>query len=327
MISLVIPVYRNEGNIPPLLAALSVLHEQIDDELEVVLVVDGSPDRSALLLERELPKMPFRSQLLQLSRNFGSFSAILAGLKAGRGERFAVMAADLQEPPSLILDFNRILSSEPVDVVVGRRVGRDDGRFSGLASNAFWSLYRRLVIKEIPPGGVDVFGCTAQVRDLLVRLQENNSSLVALLYWAGFRRQEVPYTRAKREIGTSAWTFSKKLRYLNNSIFGFTDLPIRALTYVGLAGLLTSMLLGIVVLWARISGAVDVPGYAATVLIVTFFGGLNSLGLGVVGNYVWRSFENTKGRPTFVVATQVAFDPGHPVVVEHGYSFPREVKV
>lgn len=326
VISLVIPVYRNEGNIPPLLAALSTLSEQIPDELEVVLVVDGSPDRSALLLERELPRMPFRSQLLQLSRNFGSFSAILAGLNAGRGERFAVMAADLQEPPSLILDFHRILSSEPVDVVVGRRAGRDDGKLSGLASNAFWALYRRFVIKEIPPGGVDVFGCTAQVRDLLVRLQENNSSLVALLYWAGFRRKEVPYTRARREIGTSAWTLTKKLRYLSNSIFSFTDLPIRVLTYLGVLGLLTALFFGVLILWARLSGAIEVPGYAATVLIVTFFGGLNSLGLGVVGNYVWRSFENTKNRPSFVVATQVAFEPDARGDLPSRFPAPREVQ-
>jgi polyisoprenyl-phosphate glycosyltransferase len=315
MISLIIPVFRNEGNIPSLLEALSELHGQMPDELEVVFVVDGSPDRSAPLLEMGLPDMPFRSQLLQLSRNFGSFAAIQAGLKAGNGNRFAVMAADLQEPPSLVLEFNRLLSDRSVDVVVGRRVGRDDGLLSGWASNAFWEVYRRLVVKEIPPGGVDVFGCSAQVRDLLVRLQENNSSLVALLFWAGFRRQEVPYVRAKREIGSSAWTLSKKLRYLSNSIFGFTDLPIRALTFIGILGLITSGLLGILTLWARLSGAIEVPGYTATVLIVTFFGGLNCLGLGVVGNYVWRSFENTKSRPPFVVASQVAFAPS---LIEEG---------
>ena len=309
MISLVIPVFRNEDNIRPLLAALSQLSKQLPDELEVVFVVDGSPDRSAVLLAMELPAMPFQSQLLQLSRNYGSFAAIQAGLAAGRGERFAVMAADLQEPPSLILEFNRILAASRADVVVGRRTGRDDGRFSGWASHVFWGLYRRLVIKEIPSGGVDVFGCTAQVRDVLVGLRESNSSLVALLYWSGFRREEVPYVRARREIGVSAWTFAKKLRYLSNSVFGFTDLPIRVLTVVGVLGLLTSAALGALTLWARLSGAIEVPGYTATVLIVTFFGALNCLGLGVVGNYVWRTFENTKNRPPFVVASQASFGP------------------
>jgi polyisoprenyl-phosphate glycosyltransferase len=309
VISLVIPVYRNEDNIPPLLDALENLHKALSGRLEVVFVVDGSPDNSALLLKHRLPAATFQSQLLLLSRNFGSFSAIQAGLRAGRGEYFAVMAADLQEPPSLILDFDRILSAGQADITVGMRTKRDDGFLSGLASGVFWSFYRRLVIREIPPGGVDVFGCTVQVRDLIVELRENNSSLIGLLFWAGFRRASVPYVRAKREIGTSAWTFSKKFRYLSNSIFSFTDLPIRALTLIGLLGLLFSTAFALLTLIAKLTGYIEVPGYAATVLIVTFFGGLNCLGLGVVGNYVWRSFENTKGRPPFVVASIESFAP------------------
>lgn len=309
VISLVIPVYRNEDNIPPLLDALETLHQHLDGRLEVVFVVDGSPDNSAVLLKHLLPTATFRSQLLLLSRNFGSFAAIQAGLRAGRGQYFAVMAADLQEPPSLIIEFDRILASGNADITVGLRTKRDDGVLAGAASGIFWSLYRRLVIREIPPGGVDVFGCTAQVRDLIVELKENNSSLVGLLFWAGFRRENVPYVRAKREIGTSAWTFSKKFRYLSNSIFSFTDLPIRALTLIGTLGLVSSTFLALLTLVAKLTGTIEVPGYAATVLIVTFFGGLNCLGLGVVGNYVWRSFENTKGRPPYVVASSDSFAP------------------
>ena len=309
VISLVVPVYRNEDNIPPLLEALEALNRDLDGRLEVVFVVDGSPDNSAILLKHLLPAATFRSQLLLLSRNFGSFAAIQAGLCAGSGQHFAVMAADLQEPPSLILEFDRILASGKADITVGLRTKRDDGLLAGAASGIFWSLYRRLVIREIPPGGVDVFGCTAQVRNLIVELRENNSSLVGLLFWAGFRRESVPYVRAKREIGTSAWTFSKKFRYLSNSIFSFTDLPIRALTFIGVLGLVSSTLLALLTLVAKLTGTIEVPGYAATVLIVTFFGGLNCLGLGVVGNYVWRSFENTKGRPPYVVASSDSFSP------------------
>lgn len=309
MISLVVPIYRNAENIPALLQAIRHLHASLNGEFEAVFVVDGSPDESALLLESALPQEPFKSQLLQLSRNFGSFSAIQAGLKAGKGDRFAVMAADLQEPPDLVLEFDRILASNAADIAIGRRTGRDDGMFSGLASNMFWGIYRRLVISDIPPGGVDVFGCTSQVRDLLVDLRENNSSLVGLLYWAGFRRENVPYVRARRELGSSGWTFSKKFRYLSNSVFGFTDLPIRALTMIGLLGLVASTVLAMLTLFAKLSGLIEIPGYTATVLIVTFFGGLNCLGLGVVGNYVWRGFENTKNRPPYVVATSLSFKP------------------
>jgi glycosyltransferase involved in cell wall biosynthesis len=310
MMSLVVPVYRNSGNIAPLVAALESLSADLGGDLEVVFVVDGSPDDSFLRLAQALPAARFRSQLLSLSRNFGSFAAIRAGLEAGRGDRFAVMAADLQEPPELIREFDALLRGGDVDVAVGRRVGRKDPLLARTFSAIYWGLYRRFVQPEIPPGGVDIFGCRANVRDQIVLLRENNSSLVGLLFWVGFRRADVPYERSERTIGKSAWTFRNKLRYMLDSVYSFTDLPIRLLTRIGVLGLLTSVVLALVVVWAKLSGTIPVPGYAASVLVVTFFGALNCFGLGVIGNYVWRAFENGKRRPNFIVASQQAFEPG-----------------
>jgi len=307
LISLVIPVYRNAANIPSLLAALESLGAKLGERFEVVFVVDGSPDDSALQLRQALPRAGFASQLLELSRNFGSFAAIRAGLAAGRGDYFAVMAADLQEPPELVLDFYECLERGEVDIVIGQREGREDG-LSGIYASLFWSLYRRLVLPEVPAGGIDVFGCTRAVRSELLALEERHSSLVALLLWVGFRRQLVPYSRRRREIGTSAWTFRRKFTYLLDSVYSFSDLPIRWLLAAGVGGLLLSVVLSVVVLLARLSGTIEVPGYAATVLLVMFFGGLNSFGLGIVGNYVWRTYENTKSRPNYIVARQETFE-------------------
>ena len=309
MISVVIPVYKNSGNIAPLVAALEKLSAELNHELEAVFVVDGSPDDSYLRLSQALPRAAFRSQLLQLSRNFGSFSAIRAGLEAAKGERFAVMAADLQEPPELIKEFDRELRTGNVDVTIGTRVTRNDPFTSTLFSGLFWGFYRRYVQPEIPPGGVDIFGCTPNVRDQIVRLRENNSSLVGLLFWVGFRRALVPYERREREIGKSAWTFQKKLKYMLDSVFSFTDLPIRILTRIGFFGLCISLFLSLVVVAARRANPIPVPGYAATVLVVTFFGALNCFGLGIIGSYVFRTFENTKFRPNFIVANHDSYGP------------------
>lgn len=308
MISVVIPVYRNAENIPSLLQALEGLATQLRGEFEAVFVSDGSPDDSYLRLATALPGAGFRSQLLALSRNFGSFSAIRAGLQAARGDRFAVMAADLQEPPELILEFDRLLRGGEVDITVGTRTGRKDPLSSRLMASLFWGFYRRYIQPEIPPGGVDIFGCQQTVRDEILRLQENNSSLVGLLFWVGFRRALVPYERRTREIGVSAWTFRKKLRYLMDSVFSFSDLPIRMLMTIGVLGLGVSLFLAAVVLFGKLTGQIPVPGYAATVLTVIFFSALNSFGLGVIGNYVWRTFENTKSRPNFIVASHRSFD-------------------
>jgi glycosyltransferase involved in cell wall biosynthesis len=305
--SLVIPVYNNADSLPRLLPACEGLAEQLGHDLEVVFVVDGSPDASHLLLQEQLPEARFRSRLVLLSRNFGSFAAIREGLRAADGRYFAVMAADLQEPPELVLTFFKVLSSEPYDVVLGTRTGRADPFFSRLASSIFWWIYRRVIEPKMPAGGVDVFGCNRQFRDRLLTLPESNSSLVGLLFWLGYRRKLVSYARLPRLSGKSGWTLKKKAKYLFDSLFAFSDLPIRLLAFFGAVGLVTSGVVSVVVLIAKLLGLVTVPGYAATVLILTFFSGLNSFGLGVIGSYVWRTFENTKGRPLAIVMAAEEF--------------------
>lgn len=307
VLSLVIPVYANEASLPELLEALEGLATTLEGRLEVVFVVDGSPDASWARLRAELPRRAFPSQLCLLSRNFGSFAAIRAGLGAARGELFAVMAADLQEPVELVAEFFRTLELEPVDVAIGVRTGRADPLLTRLTAGIFWGLYRRLVHREMPPGGVDVFACNRAFRDQLLALGESNSSLVGLVLWLGFRRRLVPYQRRERRHGRSAWTLKKKLRYLADSIFAFTDLPIRLLVGMGALGVTSASVLGLVVLGARLAGYTQVPGYTATVLAIVFFAGLNALGLGILGSYVWRAYENTKLRPSSVTMLKEEF--------------------
>lgn len=303
--SVVIPVYRNAESIPDLIVALSEVAlkaaRDFDYSIEVVFVVDGCPDNCYHLLAQALPEAPFSSKLLLHSRNFGSFAAIRTGLQVARGEHFGIIAADLQEPPELLLLFLERLSSDVSDVVIGCRENRQDSYLSRVVSDTFWKLYKRFVIREIPEKGMDVFGCNRVFRDHLLQLDEANSSLVGLIFWLGFRRGEVMYERRLRKHGESAWTLKKKINYLQDSIFSFTDFPIKLLTLFGLIGLAFAILLGSVVLFIHVFGTISVPGYTATVLMVMFFGGLNSLGLGIVGNYAWRAFENTKRRPIAVV--------------------------
>jgi glycosyltransferase involved in cell wall biosynthesis len=138
----------------------------------------------------------------------------------------AAMAADLQEPPELVLQFFEVLDAGRADIVFGVRGRRSDPWLSEIASNIFWFVYRKLVIKDLPLGGVDVFGCTREVCDHLLQLQGIDSNLIALLFWLGYRREYIVYERQRRLEGKSAWTFPKKLRYCLNSIVNFTDLPI-----------------------------------------------------------------------------------------------------
>ncbi|WP_288842419.1 glycosyltransferase family 2 protein [uncultured Deefgea sp.] len=305
--SLVIPVYRNSASIPRLVQVLNELALQLNRAFEVVFVVDGSPDDSYFQLKKELVNISFSAQVLQHSRNFGSFAAIRSGMEAARGQFISVMAADMQEPAELTLEFYKALEDGVCDVVVGTRNSREDPFLSKMASSIFWGLYRRLVVKEMPEGGVDIFGCNRVFRDQLLLLNESRSSLIALIFWLGFRRKVVSYDRVARQEGVSGWTLSKKIDYMMDSIFAFTDYPVRALTSAGVAATLLSLFLSILVIAAKISGLVTVPGYAATMLTILFFGGINIFGLGLVGTYAWRAYENTKQRPVSIVMKSEKF--------------------
>lgn len=298
--SIIVPVYRNEASIHRLVEVLEQISGKLTG-LEVVFVVDGSPDNSLLLLQKGLDSMSFAAQLIVHARNFGSFPAVRTGLEHARGIFFGVMAADLQEPPDLLLRFFSALENDECDVAIGTRESREDPFFSRVASQLFWVLYRSIVIKDIPKGGVDVFGCNLHFRDQLLLLNESRSSLVGLIYWLGFRREEFTYSRLARQEGKSSWSFRRKMDYMLDSIYAFTDFPIRLLFALGILGIFFSLILGVMVVLARLIGQIQVPGYVPTVLIVLFFGALNLIGMGIVGNYAWRAFENTKQRPISVV--------------------------
>ncbi len=302
--SVIIPVYKNEESLPRLFKALEAMSANLGSQMEAVFVVDGSPDTSFQIIKNALNNLAFPAQLIGHSRNFGSFPAIRTGLASAKGKYFGVMAADLQEPPELICEFFHSLAADECDVSIGTRNGRTDPFLSRVASSMFWGLYRRLVVKDMPEGGVDIFGCNRVFRDHLLQLEESRSSLIALIFWLGFRRKFVSYIRQERLEGKSAWTLSKKIDYMLDSVFAFTDYPIRLLMKIGAFGSALSILLALLVLLGKLTGQIDVPGYAATVLTVLFFGALNLFGLGLVGTYAWRAYENSKKRPLAVVASR-----------------------
>ena len=306
--SIIVPVYKNENTLQPLLQRLVEINASLGGQLEAVFVVDGSPDNCYSLLSAAIDELEFPAQLIAHSRNFGSFPAIRTGLIEARGEYFAVMAADLQEPPELILQFFNSLEADECDVVVGVRNSRHDPLFTRLSSNLFWGLYRRLVIRDMPSGGVDIFGCNRIFRDRLIELEESRSSLIALIFWLGFRRSTVGYERVARQRGKSSWTLAKKIEYMADSIFAFTDYPVKWMIRLGLAGSLMFVLLSILIGVYRLVGAIDVPGYTATMLAILTVGAINLLCIGLVGTYAWRAYENSKDRPISVVASKKVSD-------------------
>jgi hypothetical protein len=200
------------------------------------------------------------------------------------------------------------LSKHNSNIVIGKRIERRDSYLNNLYSNMFWKIYKKYIQNDVPPGGVDIFGCDKLVRDVLISLRESNSSLIGLLFWIGFKREYVDYSRVKRKYGKSAWSFNKKVKYMTDSIFSFSDLPIKILIKFGLIGILMSAALSLIVIISKLTGAITVPGYTATLLIVSFFSSINLFSFGIIGLYVWRMFENTKHRPNTIIMDKILYN-------------------
>ena len=301
-LSVVVPIYWNEGSIQAVLDRLERISLQIGGRLQAVFVLDGPSDGSAKVLNTDLPNTGFEWKIIELSRNFGAFSAIQVGLVHSDCDFVGVMTADLQEPADFILEAFRLLESGDADVVIGCRESRADPITQRASSWLFWRSYRRLVQPDIPRNGVDVFACTKQVATVLGLYREANTSLIGLLYWSGFRRATITYRRPKRDSGSSSWTFHKRFRYMANSVYSFTTLPIMVLQGVGLVGLIASIAVGISVLLAYLSGSIEVSGYVPVMLAVTGSTSVLLIGMGILGSYLWRIFDNTKDRPLTIVS-------------------------
>jgi glycosyltransferase involved in cell wall biosynthesis len=295
--SIIIPVYRNEQSIIPLFEALEQVNRALNGKVQIVFINDASPDSSALQIIRRKLDSNLNVKLVHHSRNFGSFSAIRTGFNHASGDFIGVISADLQEPPSLLIEFFKRLEDDSIDIVFGTRTSRNDPFLSRFLSNLYWSLYRKLINNEVPKNGVDVFACKRKIATVINQLNETNTSLIGMLFWIGFKKDFFQYERLKRPYGKSAWTLRRKLQYMSNSVYAFSDLPIRIIRTIGVLGSFVSVSLGTFLLLASLTGKIEVPGYAPTMLAILFGNSAILVGLGIIGSYLWRTYENTQKRP------------------------------
>lgn len=307
--SIVIPVYNNAVFIPDLIADLNSIQQKLDQPVEAVFVIDGSPDNSLQILNANLFRLQIPAQIINLSKNFGSFTAIKAGIDQAKGKFIAVKAADRQEPPRLILKFFSVLLKDQADIVIAARKKRQDPFLDNLSASVFWRLYRKYINPRIPAGGVDMFACNHQVAQHIRSMSEKRSSLIEYLLWLGFRQKTITYSRLKRQQGRGGWSLSKKLNFAADTVFSFSDLPIKAFFIFGITSSVIASLTAIVVIVAKLIGTITVPGYTAIALISLFFFGLNSLGLSIIGSYIWRIYENTKSRPSYIIQERYDYQP------------------
>ena len=299
-ISIIVPIYYNELNIPHLYEEMQAkILSRTDFEAEIVCVDDGSKDGSykALL---ELREKDERFKIVKLSRNFGSHTAILAGFAHATGDCMTMVAADLQEPLEIIIEMYEKWK-QGKKVVIAVRKDREDGFFQKLFSNTYYSLMQKYALKDMPKGGFDCFFIDKKVRDVLVTMSEKNSSIVGQVLWTGFEMDKIYYVRKKREIGKSKWTFSKKIKLFIDSFMAFSYVPIRFISTLGIFISIIGFISAIFLIANKLIYDVPVQGWTTMMITVLILSGIQMLTLGVIGEYLWRNFDETRGRPTYIV--------------------------
>jgi glycosyltransferase involved in cell wall biosynthesis len=304
--SIIIPVYKNESSINQLFISLNKILLLLKKKTEIIFVNDCSPDKSFEIIYEFLEKLNFPVKILTHSKNLGSFTAIRTGLVEAKGKFFAVMSADLQEPPELIISFFKSLYLNECDVVIGSRVSRNsaDSKFTIFFSSIFWWFYSKIIFREnIPSGGFDVFGCNKNFRDQLILIKEARSSLIGQIFWLGYRRKFINYKRLEKQGNKeSGWSFLKKIDYAFDSFFSFSSLPIASIVILGFLSFFSILFF---IFFAYYKGINNLAlNYFTFFLIIITFNIINIISIGIIGIYVWRTYENSKGRPISIVATK-----------------------
>lgn len=304
-ISLVIPVYYNEDNLYPLYEDLKKKFiDKIDCDYEIIMVNDGSKDRSYDIICELAEKDPHIIPI-SLSRNFGSHAACLCGLENATGDCAVIKAADLQEPTELILDMIESWKSGNNVVLACREERHEDKLKVGFANLYYW-LVRKTALPTMPKNGFDIYLLSRKVIDVIDKLDEKNSALTGQILWCGFKTGIVYYKRQARKIGTSKWTLKKKITLVSDTLFSFSTVPIRLLEIIGVLSFVIGIAWALVVFIAKITGNIPVSGYTTLFIFSLLSFGVTMLSLGILGEYLWRAFDASRNRPAYIIETKKA---------------------
>ena len=299
-VSVIIPVYFNEDNLRPLYDDLKEKFiDRIDYGYEIVMVNDGSKDKSYEVM-RELASRDKNIKIFSLSRNFGSHAACLCGMAHATGDCAVIKAADLQEPTELILDMVESWKKGN-NVVLACREGREESKSKTGFANLYYWMVRKTSLPTMPKSGFDCYLLDRKVIKVLDSLDEKNSAITGQILWSGFKTDTVFYTRKAREIGTSKWTLKKKIQLVSDTLFSFSTLPVRFLEIMGTISVTGGVVWAIAVFISKIMGDIPVSGYATLFIFNLLSFGIIMISLGILGEYIWRSFDAARKRPPYII--------------------------
>ncbi|MBC2835991.1 glycosyltransferase family 2 protein [Paragemmobacter straminiformis] len=301
-LTLIVPVFNEEEAVPRFLEEISAKLAGLDAALEILFIDDGSKDRTFEVI-REAAAKDARVRYIKLSRNFGKEIALTAGLELARGDAVVPMDVDLQDPPELILEFVR-LWRQGYKTVYGARRRRDTDSFmKRMTAGGFYRVFNAVADMRIPEDAGDFRLIDREVVEVIRQLPERTRFMKGLFSWAGFSTIGVPYDRPAREVGTTSFNYRKLFRFAMDGITSFSTLPLRVWSAFGAVMALASLGYMLIVVVRTLVFGVDWPGYASLMSAVLFFGSVQLISVGVLGEYIGRIYFETKRRPLYVVET------------------------
>lgn len=305
--SIILPVFNEEENIDKLFERVSGVLTSLKGTHEIIFINDGSSDRTRELLTA-LHKKHKIVKVINFSRNFGHQTAVSAGLKYASGDAIAILDADLQDPPEVLPEFFKKLVSG-YDTVYAIRKNRKEGFFKKLGYSMYYRFLKFVARVDIPLDSGDFCVMNRRMVDAINSLPERNRFVRGLRSWVGYRQVGLAYDRDARHAGESKYTMSKIFKLASDGIFSFSYMPLQAITWLGFFGILLSVA---GTLWAGYqkfftSNYNAVPGFATTVILIMFIGGLQLFALGVVGEYMRRMYDEIKARPQYIIDSTLGF--------------------
>lgn len=299
-ISVIIPVFNEEANIAMLHERLQKVMQQLGLTYELIFINDGSRDRSIQLI-RELSSQHPEVKFIDFSRNFGHQIALTAGVDKANGRAIAIIDADLQDPPELIIDLYRKMK-EGYEVVYARRKARKgESWFKLWTAKVFYRTLSRITSIPIPVDTGDFRIIDRKVADILRQMPEHDKYIRGQIAWIGFNQTFIEYERQERLSGETGYTFRKMLRFALDGITGFSNLPLKIVTYFGLIVSVFAFFMTLYAFYSRFILRDYVQGWASIMISILFIGGVQMIAIGIIGEYLSRMNSNVRNRPLYII--------------------------
>ncbi|SDQ35510.1 dolichol-phosphate mannosyltransferase [Chryseobacterium soldanellicola] len=298
-ITLIIPVYNSSQFLHKTVKAVDDQRIKSNWDLELILVEDGSPDKSFDAIEKLTPLYPY-IKAIKLSRNFGHQIAVKTGLSYATGDYIAIIDDDLQDPPSLLPRFFEQLDNG-YEVAYGIRKKRKEGHLKKMAYTGFYRLLDTISETKIPLDSGDFCVMTKNVKDKMLMLNEQNPYLRGIRAWVGFKQIGLEYERSGRIEGESGYSIKKLIKIAKDGIFSFSSLPLQIITLLGNMGLLISILFALFTMYRYFSNEIEVAGYTTIIIMLLFFNSILLISLGIIGEYIYRIYNEVRNRPHTII--------------------------